>query len=170
MTLPELARKAIKEYLNVGKIINPPKDLPKEFLEKKAGTFVSLHNKDSSLRGCIGTTEPTKENIAYEVINNAIAAAMRDPRFYPVGPGELAGLEISVDVLTDPEEYDDISKLNPKKYGVIVCAADGRKGLLLPDIDGIDTVDDQISICCQKANIFPDEDFEIYKFEVKRYH
>lgn len=170
MTLPGLARKAIKEYLNSGKVINPPKDFSKEFFEKKVGTFVSLHKKNGDLRGCIGTTEPTRQNIAEEVIANAISAATRDPRFYPVILDELEDLEISVDVLTDPEECDDISKLNSKKYGVIVSTPDGRKGLLLPDIEGINSVDEQINIACQKANIFPGENFQIYRFQVKRYH
>lgn len=170
LSLPELAKKAIKEYLNPGKIINPPKDVPKESLEKKAGVFVSLHKKDGTLRGCIGTTEPIRKNIAEEVILNAIAAATRDPRFYPVTPDELADLGISIDVLSEPVLCAGTEELNPKKYGVIVSSPDGRKGLLLPDIDGVDSVDDQINIACQKANIFPDENFEISKFEVKRYH
>lgn len=168
LSLPKLAKDAIKEYLDSNKIIDPPKDIPKEFLKKKAGVFVSLHKKDGTLRGCIGTFEPTKKNIAHEVITNAISAATRDPRFYPITTNELADLVVSVDVLSEAKPCND-QGLNPKKYGVIVSCADGRKGLLLPDIDGIDSVDDQINIACQKANIFPEEDYQIYKFEVKRY-
>jgi AmmeMemoRadiSam system protein A len=134
---------------------------------EKAGVFVSIH-KLGELRGCIGTFEPQRENVAEEVITNAISSAVRDPRFPPVVPGELKDLEYSVDVLTKPVLVENKDQLDPKKYGVIVeCGY--RKGLLLPDLEGVDTVDYQIDICRQKAGIAPDEPVKMYRFEVKRY-
>ena len=125
--------------------------------------FISL-----GLRGCIGTIEPTEKNVAEEIINNAINSATRDPRFPPVAPNELKDLSYSVDVLTTPEPINSQDQLDPKKYGVIVeCGF--RKGLLLPDLEGVDSVDYQIDICRQKAGIAPDEPIKLYRFEVKRY-
>lgn len=165
-----LAQKAIEIYLNENRLIDPPENLPSEMLEKRAGVFVSIHKKDGSLRGCIGTFLPTKENIAKEIISNAISAAFFDPRFFPVQKEELNDLEISVDILSEPEPVKSIDELNPKKYGIIVKTKNGRTGLLLPDIKGIDSVNEQISIACQKAGINPiKEEFQIYKFTVKRH-
>ena len=120
------------------------------------------------LRGCIGTFQPTTDNLAAEVIQNAISAATRDPRFPPVAASELADLEYSVDVLSAPEKVQSKKELDPKKYGVIVVSGT-RKGLLLPDLDGVDTVDDQISIASTKAGIYMDDDIELYRFEVRRH-
>ncbi|MDD2352338.1 MAG: AmmeMemoRadiSam system protein A [Candidatus Caldatribacteriota bacterium] len=164
----QLARKSILHYLETGKTINQTEGLPKEFTEKKAGTFVSL-KKDGKLRGCIGTFLATRNNIALEIIENAISAAVHDPRFSPLKLEEVDFLDISVDILTPPEEVDDISQLNPKKYGVIVSTG-YRKGLLLPDLDGVDTVEYQIDIARQKAGISPDEKYQIQRFEVIRYY
>jgi hypothetical protein len=120
------------------------------------------------LRGCIGTFEPVKDNVAEEIIANAISSATRDPRFPPIAPNELKDLSYSVDVLTSPEPVDSQDQLDAKRYGVIVeCGM--RRGLLLPDLDGVDSVDYQISICCQKAGISPGEPVKLYCFEVKRY-
>ena len=163
-----LARETIENYVKYGKIISPPKDLPTEMINKKAGVFVSL-KKFGNLRGCIGTFMPTQENIAQEIIKNAISAAIDDPRFSPVTVSELEDLSISVDVLTAPEEVKDISQLDPKKYGVIVSSG-YKKGLLLPDLEGVDTVEEQIDIAKRKAGIYPDEKVKLYRFEVKRYH
>jgi AmmeMemoRadiSam system protein A len=128
---------------------------------------VSLH-RFGELRGCIGTFEPTQKNVAGEIISNAVSSAIRDPRFPPVAPEELADLEYSVDVLTAPKPVEDEKKLDPKKYGVIVeCGF--RRGLLLPDLEGVDSVDEQINICRMKAGIQPDEPVNLYSFEVKRY-
>jgi AmmeMemoRadiSam system protein A len=167
----ELAQKTIITYLNENKIIEPEKNLPKEMLEKKAGVFVSLHQKsDHSLRGCIGTFLPTQDNIAQEIIHNAISASVDDPRFNPLSPLELADLEISVDVLSEPERIKNINELDSKKYGIIIKSADGRTGLLLPDIEGVKSVDEQISIACQKAGISPPFDkFSIFRFTVERH-
>jgi hypothetical protein len=162
----ELARKAVETYVNEGKSVQSPDELS-PVMAARAGVFVSLH-KFGQLRGCIGTFEPVKQNIAQEIIANAISSATRDPRFPPVDPRELKDLSYSVDVLTNPEPVEDKSRLNPKKHGIIV-ECDLRRGLLLPDLEGVDSVDQQISICCQKAGIMPDEPVKLYRFEVKRY-
>ena len=163
----KLARETIENYIKHGKIITPPLSLPEEMINQKAGVFVSL-KKFGDLRGCIGTFMPTQENIAQEIIKNAISAAVDDPRFSLVNASELDDLTISVDVLTAPEEVKDISQLDPKKYGVIVSSG-YKKGLLLPDLEGVDTVEYQIEIAKRKAGIYPDEKVKLYRFEVKRY-
>ena len=162
-----LARETIENYVKQGKIITPPKDLPEEMINQKAGVFVSL-KKFGDLRGCIGTFIPAQENIAQEIIKNAISAAIDDPRFSPVTISELEDLSISVDVLSAPEEVKDISQLDPKKYGVIVSSG-YKKGLLLPDLEGVDTAEYQIDIAKRKAGIYPNEKVKLYRFEVKRY-
>ena len=164
----KLARETIENYIKQGKTITLPPDLPEEMINQKAGVFVSL-KKFGDLRGCIGTFMPTQENIAQEIIRNAISAAVDDPRFSPVNASELEDLSISVDVLSAPEEVKDTSQLDPKKYGVIVSSG-YKKGLLLPDLEGVDTVEYQINIAKRKAGIYPDEKVKLYRFEVKRYH
>lgn len=167
----QLAKQTVETYIKTGEKIKPPADLPKEMLEKKAGVFISLHKKsDHSLRGCIGTFLPTQENIAHEIIENAISSSTADPRFLPVTESEFEDLEVNVDVLSEPERVKDKSGLDPKKYGVIVKTADGRAGLLLPDLDGVNTVEEQISICCQKGGINPSYDkLMFYRFTVERH-
>jgi AmmeMemoRadiSam system protein A len=162
----ELAKQAIESYVKNGKKLAPPKDLPSE-LKEKAGVFVSIH-KGKDLRGCIGTFMPTTANIAEEIIENAIQSSTRDPRFPPIETKELSELEINVDVLTKPVPVTDIKELDAKKYGIIVTSK-GRRGLLLPDLEGVDTVEQQISICRQKAWIRDDEPVTLEKFEVRRY-
>ncbi len=161
-----LAKETVEKYVRTGKRISPPPELTPE-MKEKAGVFVSIHKK-GELRGCIGTFEPQEKNVAAEVITNAISSATRDPRFPPIGPEELKDLDYSVDVLTSPEPVEDESQLDPKKYGVIV-ACGWRRGLLLPDLEGVDTADYQIDICRQKGGIGPDEPVQLYRFEVKRY-
>ena len=118
----------------------------------------------------MGTFMPSQENVALEVIHNAISAATRDPRFPPVRPHELAGLDVKVDVLSTPEPVSGPEELDPRRYGVIVQAAQGwRRGLLLPDLEGIDTVEEQIRICRYKAGIGAGEAVELQRFEVERY-
>jgi len=133
----------------------------------RAGVFVSLKKK-GELRGCIGTFAPTTESIAEEVIRNAIESATRDPRFPPVTKEEIPELEISVDVLTEPVKVASVKELDAKRFGIIVKSG-MKRGLLLPDLPGVDTPEQQIAISRRKAGIHTDESVELYKFEVKRY-
>jgi AmmeMemoRadiSam system protein A len=166
--LVQLARQSIEAFVRNKKTLSPPDDLTPE-VAQQAGTFVSLHTKDGALRGCIGTFQPTQPSVAEEVIHNAVSAATRDPRFPPVQLDELDDLDISVDVLTEPEPVDSVAQLDARKYGVIVQSG-WRKGLLLPDLEGVDTPEYQIEICRRKAGIGPKEPVKLYRFEVKRYH
>ncbi|MDD4984807.1 MAG: AmmeMemoRadiSam system protein B [Dehalococcoidales bacterium] len=163
--LAKLAKMAVETYVRDGEILKP-EEITAE-MKERAGVFVSIH-KLGNLRGCIGTFEPDNENVAEETIANAISSATRDPRFSPISPGELKDLDYSVDVLTTPEPVESKDHLNPKEYGVIVESG-LRRGLLLPDLEGVDSVDYQISICRQKAGILPDEPVKLYRFGVKRY-
>lgn len=165
--LVQLARKTIETYLKEDKTIAPPKEMTEE-MKDKAGVFVSLH-RGGQLRGCIGTFSPTTENVATEIIRNAIESSTRDPRFPPMTADELAGLEISVDVLSAPEPAKSTAELDAKKYGVIV-KADWRRGLLLPDLEGVNTPEEQIAICRRKAGIGENEPVELFRFKVRRYH
>ena len=164
----KLAKDTIETYLNSGKIMAVPAGLPKEMLTKQAGVFVSLH-RHGQLRGCIGTLEATTENIAAEIIQNALSAALEDPRFNALDKSEIEDLEISVDILNPAEKVKDRTELDIKKYGII-CLSGHNKGLLLPDIEGISSVDEQIEIACQKGGINPQKGkFDIYKFTVTRH-
>jgi AmmeMemoRadiSam system protein A len=161
----QLAKQAVESYVGQSKMLKL-KELAPE-MKERAGVFVSL-KKHGELRGCIGTFEPTRANIAEEIVSNAISSATRDPRFLPVSPSELGELEYSVDVLTRPEPIDSEAELDQKKYGVIVeCGF--RRGLLLPDLEGVDSVEEQINICRMKAGIAPHESIRLYRFEVKRH-
>jgi AmmeMemoRadiSam system protein A len=164
--LVKLAKETIEQYVRTKKTISPPADLTSE-MKVKAGVFVSLKIK-GQLRGCIGTFHATTGNTASEIIQNAISAATQDPRFPPVSSSELDDLEYSVDVLSEPEKISNKNYLDPKKYGVIVKSGE-RRGLLLPDLEGVDTIDEQVSIASMKAGIFLGEPIELYRFEVKRY-
>ena len=165
----QLARQSIAYYLENGKIMLLPDGLPEEFYHSRAGAFVSLHTATSELRGCIGTVTPTKKNLGEEIVSNAIAAAFRDPRFPPLQKEELADLDISVDVLSAPEPIPDLSGHDPKKYGLI-ATWQSKSGLLLPDLSGVDTPEDQLAIVLQKAGIRPDEEYKLYRFGVIRHH
>jgi len=164
--LVELAKKSVETYIREGKKFVLPDPLLPE-MSGKAGVFVCL-KKYGELRGCIGTYLPTSECIGSEVIANAISAATKDPRFSPVGKEELNDLTYSVDILSCPEKVDSISDLNPKKYGIIVVSG-FRRGLLLPDLEGVNTVEEQLRITKMKAGILPHEEVDIFRFEVKRY-
>lgn len=164
--LVALARKTIETYVKQGKKISVPQDLTVD-MKGKAGVFVSLH-KNGQLRGCIGTFTPTTENVAKEIINNAIESAVNDPRFPALTVEELDGLEISVDVLSAPEPVKSIKDLDAKKYGVIVKVG-FQKGLLLPDLEGVNTPEEQIEICKRKAGIADNEELELFRFQVRRY-
>ena len=161
-----LARHAIETIVTTGKLPERPANLPAEMAER-AGVFVSL-KKDGELRGCIGTFEPTTKNIAEEILQNAASAALRDPRFPPVKKEELDALVYSVDVLTEPELVAGADALDVKKYGVIVEYR-ARKGLLLPDLAGVDTVEEQLRIARQKGGIPADAPIRIWRFEVTRH-
>ena len=161
----KLAKEAVENYVGRGKVLKP-EELTAE-MKQRAGVFVSI-KKRGELRGCIGTFEPTKMNVAEEIVANAISSATQDPRFTPVGTSELGDLKYSVDILTEPEPVAGIDQLDPKKYGVIVeCGF--RRGLLLPDLEGVTTVDEQIEICRAKAGISADEPIKLYRFQVRRY-
>ena len=200
MIYSKLAKGAVENFIKEGKIISPPSDLPNECLERKAGTFVTIEklNRETDakqiretdakkeLRGCIGTYLPTKENIAEEIIHNAIAAATEDYRFGPVSKKELPYLSYTVYILSEPQQIQDLKELDPKKFGIIVKSqgfTEGRDvifdtapqsyqktGLLLPGLEGVDTAEQQIWITCQKAGIDPSkEQIIIYKFTVEKY-
>jgi AmmeMemoRadiSam system protein A len=166
-----LTKSAVENYVKEGKVISPSPDLPEELLKKKAGVFVTIE-KEKELRGCIGTYLPTKENIAKEIISNAIAAAVQDYRFGPIQKEELPHLSYTVYLLSEPEPIKNIKELNPKKCGIIVktVASPQKSGLLLPDLEDVDTIEEQIAIACQKAGIdLTEEKILIYKFTVKKY-
>lgn len=164
--LVKLAKETIEEYTRTGKKITPP-SAPGIDMTEKAGVFVSL-KKHGKLRGCIGTFQPTTDSVAEEIIQNAVSAATQDPRFSPVTEDELADIDYSVDVLSAPEKVAGKEDLDPKKYGVIVKSGE-HKGLLLPDLEGVNTVNEQVSIAAMKAGIPASENIELYRFEVKRY-
>ncbi|MBR5040880.1 MAG: AmmeMemoRadiSam system protein A [Clostridiales bacterium] len=164
-----LARKTIETYIKTGEKIRPSDlDLPSDLTDRRAGAFVSIH-KQGMLRGCIGTIGPTMKNLAQEIVTNAISASTRDPRFDPIKESELPWLEINVDVLGEPENIDSIDQLDVKRYGVIVSTRDGRRGLLLPDLDGVDTPEEQVSIAMRKGGIQSHEKYFLQRFEVVRH-
>lgn len=166
--LVQLARATIEHYVRTGRRLLPG-DAPEGIEGGRAGAFVTLHAQSTGeLRGCIGTIEPTEDTLAQEVINNAISAATRDPRFPPVGPQELDDLRIDVSVLYPPEPIESMEKLDPKVYGVIVQHG-WRRGLLLPDIVGIDDAETQVRYARMKAGIPAHEKIELQRFKVEKY-
>jgi AmmeMemoRadiSam system protein A len=162
-----LAVRTIHEYIENGVKIKVPEGLSPAFYNSRNGVFVSI-KKEGRLRGCIGTIEPTKSNIAHEIIENAISASTRDPRFNPIEAHELHDLSVSVDILFPPEDIESREELDEKEYGVIVKSG-YRRGLLLPNLEGVDTVDYQIQIALEKAGISPDEDYKMQRFKVVRH-
>jgi len=163
----ELAKKAVEQYIRNGMVLATPANLPPE-MQRRAGVFICLKSR-GSLRGCIGTFLPSSKNLYEEIVRNSISASSEDPRFSLVRPDELGDITYSVDVLSEPEKINALSKLDPKKYGIIV-AKGHRRGLLLPDLEGVDTVEDQLRITKMKAGIMPeDKDAEVYRFTVDRY-
>ena len=171
----KLARAALESYIKDDTELKVPRDIPEELLsemppemfEKKAGAFVSIH-KHGELRGCIGTIAPTTDCIAKEIVSNAISASTRDPRFDPITEDELKWLEINVDILGEAEDIEDKSQLDVKRYGVIVSCG-YKRGLLLPDLEGVDDVDTQISIAMRKGGIRPNDNYKLQRFEVVRH-
>ena len=163
-----LARASVEHYVKNGSLMPLPDWVPAELLNTQAGAFVSI-NKSGALRGCIGTTGPTQKNLALEIIHNAVSAVSKDPRFEPVEENELKYLDISVDVLGEPEKIKSESELDVKKYGVIVQSG-YKRGLLLPDLDGVDSVEQQVSIARRKGGIAPGEKVELFRFKVVRHY
>ena len=163
-----LAREAVEAYVLRHEVIDVPAGLPDEMLSTQAGAFVSIH-EHGDLRGCIGTIAPTRSCVAEEIIGNAISASTRDPRFPAIQPDELKWLDINVDVLGEPEDIESEDELDVKRYGVIVSS--GRKrGLLLPDLDGVDTVEQQVDIAMRKGGINKFEKYKLQRFEVIRHY
>ncbi|MBN2821848.1 MAG: AmmeMemoRadiSam system protein A [Coriobacteriia bacterium] len=159
-----LARRAIDAYVRQRRVIN--ETYTEGLLASEAGAFVSLHDRDG-LRGCIGTISPTQKTLADEIVHNAIQAATADPRFPALTPEELGSLEVSVDILHEPEPAT-MAELNPRDFGVIV-SADWRRGLLLPDLAGVDSAEEQVLIAMRKAGIDPHERVTLERFRVDRY-
>jgi AmmeMemoRadiSam system protein A/AmmeMemoRadiSam system protein B len=162
-----LARLSLETYIKTGKTLLLPDGLPDELKKCRAGVFVSL-KKHGRLRGCIGTISPVTGCVAEEILRNAVSAGTEDPRFSPVTEDELPELIYSVDVLAEPEKIESIDELDVKKYGVIVTSG-YRRGLLLPNLDGVNTPEQQVSIALQKAGIRPDESYSMERFEVVRH-
>ena len=163
-----LARLSLETYIRHRHALTAlPEDLPAELTDRAAGAFVSLH-KDGRLRGCIGTIAPSEKNVGWEIVRNAVSAGTRDPRFPPVQAGELEELEYSVDVLGQPEPIDSPARLDPKRYGVIVSYG-AKRGLLLPDLDGVDTAAEQIAIARRKGGIREKDPYTLQRFEVVRH-
>ena len=165
--LVSLARRAILHYLTTGEHLESTDELAIEW-QSPAGAFVSLKRR-GELRGCIGTCVATQLSLFQEVIQNAVAAATADPRFPPLTLDDMGEVVISVDILASPERVEGVDQLDPKRYGVIVHA-NGRRGVLLPDIAQVTTAETQLAIARRKAGIGPGEPVEIYRFEVTRYH
>ena len=178
----ELAKASLKSYVETGEMIALSPDggvsagvrrLPfpdcgvKALLNERAGAFVSI-KKNGELRGCIGTISAVRDNLAQEIIENAISACSRDPRFEPVAVDELPELTLSVDVLSDAEPVESKTQLDVSRYGVIVSRG-YRRGLLLPNLEGVDSVEYQLRIALSKAGIRPDEKYSIERFEVVRH-
>jgi AmmeMemoRadiSam system protein A len=164
--LVRIARQTLENWVRGIDKRPDPGEVPPEF-RRPAGVFVSV-KKGGALRGCIGTVKPATPSIIEEVMENAVSAGARDPRFYPVRADELDELEYSVDVLGEPEKVDSLDDLDPKRYGVIVRGR-GRSGLLLPDLEGIDTPEEQVRIAKEKAGLGPDDEVALERFTVTRY-
>jgi AmmeMemoRadiSam system protein A len=166
--LPALARRAVETFTLTGEVLAPVIS-PEGLLAARAPCFVCMKTSDGELRGCIGTIEPAKDTLAQEIVANSISAATNDPRFDPVKESELADLTYSVDVLL-PAEPAEMDELDPSVYGVIVeDEGESRRGLLLPDIPGVDTVQQQVEIAKRKAGISPETPVKLSRFKVERY-
>jgi AmmeMemoRadiSam system protein A len=163
----QLAWRSVESWVLYNRVMGTPEDLPEALTGQRAGAFVSIH-RQGRLRGCIGTIAPTRSSLAEEIIHNAVSASTRDPRFEPIRPEELKWLEINVDVLGEPEAVASEAELDVKRYGVIVTKGH-RRGLLLPDLEGVDTVRQQVEIARRKAGIGPKEKVSLERFEVVRH-
>ncbi|MDQ1558220.1 MAG: hypothetical protein QOD32_1280 [Pyrinomonadaceae bacterium] len=167
--LPELARRSVETFVRERRVLEVSSVAHDALLGQRAACFVSIKTDEGDLRGCIGTVEPVKATLAEELIHNAISAATRDPRFSPVEISELPRLRYSVDVLSPPEPTR-FEELDPKTYGLIVEDERGRwRGLLLPDLEGVESAEQQLQITARKAGIPPGADVKLYRFRVRRY-
>lgn len=168
-SIPALARGAVETYVSRGLVIEPTIATRASLLTRPSACFVCIKTLERELRGCVGTVEPEKETLGAEVVANAIKAATRDPRFRPLSQNELASLCYSVDVLGafEPTRFED---LDPTLFGLMVVGQRGsRRGLLLPNIEGIRTADVQIRVAAGKAGIQPDEPLRLYRFRTRRF-
>lgn len=164
-----LAKHTIEQYVNYGTVFEIPDSLPQAFYRLKRGVFVTIRAA-GHLRGCVGTVLPTKSNLAQEIVDNALVACSRDPRFYPVAKEELINLHLEVNVLSIPKPIKNLKNHNPKKMGLIVKAKDGRTGLLLPGLENVDTTGKQLAIACRKGEIDPErDDYDLLAFEVEKH-
>lgn len=161
-----LAGETVSAYISTGKMPETPANAPNEWL-KPGAAFVCI-KKNGNLRGCVGTFKPTRASLVEEIMHNAVSSAVNDTRFLPVGADELAGLKFSVDVLDPPQKVHTADDLDPKVFGIMVKAG-SRLGLLLPDLEGVETVEKQIAIAKQKAGIGADEAAELWRFRVRRF-
>jgi AmmeMemoRadiSam system protein A len=166
--LVSLARQVVETYIRTEQTFVPPPELLPEFRQRQAGVFVTL-TAHHDLRGCIGTIGPTQAHIIDETIANAISAATRDPRFPPVTAPELADLVYEVSVLHAPEPIQGLHQLDPNRYGVIVTASQGRRGLLLPGLEQITEAETQVLHAMHKGGIRPGEAIQLYRFQVDKY-
>jgi len=168
--LVELARRSLAWFVSTGRVIEAaPEDLLVQIPPGPAACFVSLHEIRGKLRGCMGTLEAGEPSLAQEILHNAVAACSRDRRFPPVRPEELAGLQIGVDVLSPLEPIPGPEHLDPRRFGVVVETPNGRRGVLLPDLEGVDTVERQLVVVCRKAGIRPGERYLLHRFTVERH-
>lgn len=162
----KFAREVITAAAGYQHVPDPPDEA---YYRQKAACFVSI-KKQGQLRGCIGTLEPAETSLGMEIVRNSQSAAFADPRFPAVTLDEIPELSVSVDVLSEPEPVKTFEGQDCKEYGVIV-SCDFRRGVLLPDLEGVDTVEDQLAIACQKAGIDPEaEEYDRYRFTVTRFH
>jgi len=166
-----LARLSLEHYLRFHRpLTQVPPEIAEALKGRQAGAFVSIHSVDGDLRGCIGTLNPCKPSLVEEILANAILAGTQDYRFPPVTLEEMGYLELKVDVLSQAEDIRSPEELDPRRFGVIVTTAEGRRGVLLPDLEGVDSVDDQIRIACRKAGIDPRRDrYRLQRFTVERF-
>lgn len=164
----ELARLTVETYIKTGNMLKAPESLEDTQIIK-TGVFVSIKTKNDKLRGCIGTVVANEESVIQEIINNSISASTKDPRFPKITENELDNLKYSVDILHPFIIVDTPYELDPKNYGIILASATGKRAILLPDLEGIVTIEDQLEACLKKAGISENEKYSLQKFKVDRY-
>lgn len=168
--LVELARRGVEAAARTRRALTTvPEDLAPRVEKAPRACFVSLHDKRGELRGCIGTLEPTCDSLGLEILHNAHSSTLKDRRFFPLVAAELEGLQVKVDVLGPLEPIAGPEALDPRRYGVVVSTADGRRGVLLPDLEGVDGVDQQLDIARRKAGIRANERVLLHRFTVERH-